>query len=104
MGFAKPGLTVEEQRIERDLAAFGQSAGGVVGQLVRLADDVAIEGVTAFDRTAYGFTGRRDSGRRRHCRRAGGAVIDRRRSEEHTSELQSQMRIAYADSCWNKKK
>src|SRR3546814_20567319 len=75
MGFAKPGLTVEEQRIERDLAAFGQSAGGVVGQLVRLADDVAIEGVTAFDRT---------------------------RSEEHTSELQSLMRISYAVFCLNK--
>src|SRR3546814_2663635 len=54
MGFAKPGLTVEEQRIERDLAAFGQSAGGVV------------------------------------------------RSEEHTSELQSLMRISYAVFCLKK--
>src|SRR3546814_4565162 len=30
--------------------------------------------------------------------------LQRRRSEEHTSELQSLMRISYAVFCWKKKK
>src|SRR3546814_3833485 len=34
----------------------------------------------------------------------GGAGIDRMRSEEHTSELQSLMRISYAVFCLKKKK
>src|SRR3546814_10731863 len=56
-----------------------------------------------------------ESGRRRGRRRNGSAVIYRRcllsakeaaeqsRSEEHTSELQSLMRISYAVFCLNKK-
>src|SRR3546814_2675325 len=36
--------------------------------------------------------------------RAPGAVMDAPRSEEHTSELQSLMRISYAVFCLNKKK
>src|SRR3546814_5904769 len=39
--------------------------------------------------------------RGRHCRRA---VLSGRRSEEHTSELQSLMRISYAVFCLKKKK
>src|SRR3546814_2217207 len=31
-------------------------------------------------------------------------AVDDRRSEEHTSELQSLMRISYAVFCWKKKK
>src|SRR3546814_1091802 len=31
-------------------------------------------------------------------------AVSRRRSEEHTSELQSLMRISYAVFCWKKKK
>src|SRR3546814_5252678 len=31
------------------------------------------------------------------------AEVTGRRSEEHTSELQSLMRISYADFCWKKK-
>src|SRR3546814_4797662 len=43
---------------------------------------------------------RRSGGRRRRYRRADGAC----RSEEHTSELQSLMRISYAVFCLKKKK
>src|SRR3546814_3425146 len=39
---------------------------------------------------------------RRHCH--AGEVLGRRRSEEHTSELQSLMRISYAVFCLKKKK
>src|SRR3546814_2080263 len=35
---------------------------------------------------------------------AGSAAMARLRSEEHTSELQSLMRISYAGFCWKKKK
>src|SRR3546814_3201928 len=40
---------------------------------------------------------------RAHQRRGVDAVVDRVRSEEHTSELQSLMRISYAVFCLNKK-
>src|SRR3546814_5981838 len=36
--------------------------------------------------------------------REGGGVVDEERSEEHTSELQSLMRISYAVFCLKKKK
>src|SRR3546814_2324619 len=38
------------------------------------------------------------------CRSLGDASIDQGRSEEHTSELQSLMRISYAVFCLKKKK
>src|SRR3546814_7816899 len=41
--------------------------------------------------------------RRQQRRRAGQGRDDRRRSEEHTSELQSLMRISYAVFCLKKK-
>src|SRR3546814_6280758 len=41
---------------------------------------------------------------RRQARAAGGADARGRRSEEHTSELQSLMRISYAVFCLKKKK
>src|SRR3546814_1168788 len=46
-----------------------------------------------------------DPGRRaaRHHRRGRGRLCRRRRSEEHTSELQSLMRISYAVFCLKKK-
>src|SRR3546814_5262685 len=37
------------------------------------------------------------------CRRCGRVRVDPRRSEEHTSELQSLMRISYAVFCLKKK-
>src|SRR3546814_4753710 len=51
---------------------------------------------------------RHSGGDHQRCRRAragarGGAKVDRR-SEEHTSELQSLMRISYAVFCLKKKK
>src|SRR3546814_4760314 len=49
----------------------------------------------------------RRRGRRRYARKLcgdrGGEWRDRHRSEEHTSELQSLMRISYAVFCLNKK-
>src|SRR3546814_5866751 len=47
-------------------------------------------------------TGHRPVGRRRYGRRR--AAPDAPRSEEHTSELQSLMRISYAVFCLKKKK
>src|SRR3546814_8676092 len=46
------------------------------------------------------------SGHQRHARSwlIGGAKVGRARSEEHTSELQSLMRISYAVFCLKKKK
>src|SRR3546814_3507130 len=43
-------------------------------------------------------------GSRRRFQRGGVGDIDRKRSEEHTSELQSLMRISYAVFCLKKKK
>src|SRR3546814_9213316 len=39
-----------------------------------------------------------------HQMRWAGDVVSGKRSEEHTSELQSLMRISYAVFCWTKKK
>src|SRR3546814_10204551 len=47
---------------------------------------------------------RRAVGRRHHLVERRTAVSCRRRSEEHTSELQSLMRISYAVFCLKKKK
>src|SRR3546814_2518063 len=41
---------------------------------------------------------------RDYCARSSGSHASRRRSEEHTSELQSLMRISYAVFCLKKKK
>src|SRR3546814_7058736 len=51
-----------------------------------------------------GHAGFHHSGHREHEAAAGGQAIDRPRSEEHTSELQSLMRISYAVFCLKKKK
>src|SRR3546814_2769741 len=64
--------------------ALGQRAGG---------------GDRALGRT-YGFARRRGGG----ARRAGAQPGADARSEEHTSELQSLMRISYAVFCLKKKK
>src|SRR3546814_1406178 len=53
------------------------------------------------------FRGKGDRCRRRRCSRTGTVQEcwqDRHRSEEHTSELQSLMRISYAVFCLKKKK
>src|SRR3546814_4824997 len=58
---------------------------------------------------AASSVGLRQSFERAHCqgrRRllAGQHRLDRRRSEEHTYELQKLMRISYAVICWKKKR
>src|SRR3546814_9204494 len=50
------------------------------------------------DGVEAGLSGQEDLGRRRR------AAVDDLRSEEHTSELQSLMRISYAVFCLKKKK
>src|SRR3546814_3392110 len=79
------------EAVERDERQSGDHRGGA--RQARPAD-----------RSAEG-TARR-GGSLLHRRRAGGAVQPdrwRRRSEEHTSELQSLMRISYAVFCLKKK-
>jgi hypothetical protein len=41
---AQADAAIEEQRVEGDRPAFGHAARGGMGQLVRLADDEAVEG------------------------------------------------------------
>src|SRR3546814_4121866 len=66
--------------------------------LHRTIDDLAIHG--AASAVAYARTAEHGSG---HRRRRHGDQAARRRSEEHTSELQSLMRISYAVFCLKKK-
>src|SRR3546814_3324611 len=73
-----------------ELQLFVRHALGVRGLLERLEQRVLGEGleVDPFDRLALGVLGR----------------LELVRSEEHTSELQSLMRISYAVFCLKKKK
>src|SRR3546814_5197786 len=64
---------------------------GQVGELLRLEREQLIARLRRLQRAACRLTGR-------HQR------VDRHRSEEHTSELQSLMRISYAVFCLKKKK
>src|SRR3546814_3771237 len=86
--------------------------GAVIGVRRRVADergDRAESGDGFVDQMLEILIGRDV---RRDCNRGTGAVLcvqfgrDRvaSRSEEHTSELQSLMRISYAVLCWKKKK
>src|SRR3546814_6636499 len=59
---------------------------------------------TTAKRIAETAATKRGTGRAWRPRFARASVIDRTRSEEHTSELQSLMRISYAVFCLNKKK
>src|SRR3546814_5072692 len=61
---------------------------------------------TTLFRSLHGAGGQHRGARREHRRPAGGLPVRRhqRRSEEHTSELQSLMRISYAVFCLKKKK
>src|SRR3546814_2107439 len=64
----------------------------VLGHRPRAAADRAVPDGDRADRGCRGVTGER------------GALFGRPRSEEHTSELQSLMRISYAVFCLKKKK
>src|SRR3546814_2099529 len=75
--------------------------------LVRVFQELAQKshaehGPYRYVRRAYGKPQCRRDQHRHRCRQ-GDAVGPRRRSEEHTSELQSLMRISYAVFCLKKK-
>ena len=50
VGLAAPGAAMEEERVEGDLVGAGQGPRGVEGDLVRLADDEALEPVAGLER------------------------------------------------------
>src|SRR3546814_2874006 len=71
-----------------------EGAFGSTGAVLECADDF---------RRSGSFTGRRNFLIARGARRSRRSPIERSRSEEHTSELQSLMRISYAVFCLKKK-
>src|SRR3546814_6969775 len=73
----------------------GESCGGVQGERAHRRRETA-----GADQPAS----RRQAGRARHALLTGFARPFSHRSEEHTSELQSLMRISYAVFCLKKKK
>src|SRR3546814_3751881 len=69
---------------------------------IAIAGSVAVRSVAgSHPRDALVWMGRRREAKRNECRKA---AESRARSEEHTSELQSLMRISYAVFCLKKKK
>src|SRR3546814_10026754 len=78
----------------RSHGVFLASCGTGVLRSRRVAEQEAGESL------GWNENGRRGEPRRPLVQRLRGA----RRSEEHTSELQSLMRISYAVFCWKKKK
>src|SRR3546814_3640495 len=90
-------------------ACAGAGKSGVTGSWLQPLDDRDVGDAAAFAHrlqaiAAAAFAQRMDQ--RRHQLGAAGAerVAERDRSEEHTSELQSLMRISYAVFCLKKKK
>src|SRR3546814_6257372 len=93
-----------------------QDRAGIVGGRSPILTPTARDDGVAGDAQPFGrvveIGGKDDDERRRHdasphCRRAsrtGASRASNRRSEEHTSELQSLMRISYAVFCLKKKK
>src|SRR3546814_6253595 len=81
----------------RDGASQGRQAKSFVGQVMRAAKKAG--------HTGRGFGPRRQGGGGSRFGRGNAAGSSRaRRSEEHTSELQSLMRISYAVFCLKNKK
>src|SRR3546814_9882426 len=103
-------------REQRHPAAAGRDAGEVVGQVLVRGDPRAVADPHAGQRVAVaevqvvlGAQARQvgvDGGRADVDRRRAVIVLvlEQGRSEEHTSELQSLMRISYAVFCLKKKK
>src|SRR3546814_8987491 len=89
----RPGIGIGVERIDREIAARGIVAP-VVGEGDRRAAAVGFD--IAAQRRNLVMIAAGDRG--------DGAMRDARRSEEHTSELQSLMRISYAVFCLKKKK
>src|SRR3546814_1276079 len=83
-----------------------RSGAAIFGQLALDPVDKAAVGKMAEDRQARGDAIGRHAPRDAEHRRAVDQMIaaPHRRSEEHTSELQSLMRISYAVFCLKKKK
>src|SRR3546814_6650395 len=73
-------------------------SGKQAGDLVRCAPDGELQGCVRM----LGMS--MDRLERSHAVRRDAAAAEQRRSEEHTSELQSLMRISYAVFCLKKKK
>src|SRR3546814_4499206 len=93
-----------EPAVCREGREAGRGAGAFEGAHVSGASwtlSLAAKARASLWRTRFGAEGRRDR-RRRHP--GGDACRSIRRSEEHTSELQSLMRISYAVFCLKKKK
>src|SRR3546814_1028636 len=95
-------------RRSSDLATAGKAVGDGLAMLDDVRDDVAAEIALAVRIVSVAAQfldqkGRAEDvdahGRQRHA----GAAGNVRRSEEHTSELQSLMRISYAVFCLKKK-
>src|SRR3546814_6887546 len=81
--------------IEKELIPFDDGAGhGGTDHLLQIGQ---ITGVFVLHMPRFPFSSSRDS-------EPAGFCDEYRRSEEHTSELQSLMRISYAVSCLKKKK
>src|SRR3546814_7571478 len=83
-------------------------AGDLVGKYVKSADDEVMGMVKEVEVYSDGVIVITDGGVRSCCRRAAyfpasRSVRIRTRTEEHTSELQSLMRISYAVFCFKKK-
>src|SRR3546814_9417218 len=95
------------EAVDRDFGVFARLPLDRRGRAEAFA--VVTDEAVARDARVKGF-GDLDAGVRRigdesGARKAGDAVdAAERRSEEHTSALQSLMRISYADLCLNKKK
>src|SRR3546814_4472542 len=94
-------LEIFLQRLFADL-----EAGGDVEGVLRLLIFLGIGRADIADQVADRCSGRiitREAARRGDTGQVGQADQDRGRSEEHTSELQSLMRISYAVFCLKKK-
>src|SRR3546814_8556421 len=101
VGLAQAGAAIQQQRVVGTTGIGRHLHRGGLAQLVRLALDEGLEGVVRVQVVVERRCWR--GGRGAVGRLAGGFGDWGRRSEEHTSELQSIMRISYAVLCLIKK-
>src|SRR3546814_9110284 len=88
-------LPQDHSRIKRDVSLEARASGLNLHHMLDLADHAAHIGrVLKFHRAVHLVEPETDQGRALVL-----GAADRRRSEEHTSELQSLMRISYAVFC-----